>query len=149
MPEPAQVLLARQRPPLRHYRLPALQRMIEEFRCPALDLTLDRFGVWAHNRLFWAGCTAPPPLFELASTLKKHLLDAGFAVAEANRQFAPHVTLVRKLTRMDLAVPEAEALSWRCREFVLVRSRLSDKGSTYEVLERFPLADEAEPLSFL
>ena len=37
------------------------------------------------------------------------------------------------------ALPAAEALNWWCRDFVLVRSRLSDKGWDYEVLGRFSL----------
>jgi RNA 2',3'-cyclic 3'-phosphodiesterase len=121
-------------------RLPELQRMAGEVAATSFDLALDRFGIWQHNRLFWAGCTVPPTaLGELASALKQRLHDGGFAVADAKRPFAPHVTLVRKLVRLDGALPAAEALSWRCRDFVLVRSRLSDKGSDYEVLGRFRL----------
>jgi RNA 2',3'-cyclic 3'-phosphodiesterase len=121
-------------------RLPELQRVAGEVHGVSFELMLDRFGVWQHNRLFWAGCTAPPTaLGELASALKQRLHDGGFAVADAKRPFAPHVTLIRKLLRLDGALPAAEALSWRCRDFVLVRSRLSDKGSDYEVMGRFPL----------
>jgi 2'-5' RNA ligase len=122
-------------------RLPELQRVADEIDAAAFDLTLDRFGIWQHNRLFWAGCTVPPAaLCELAGALKQRLRAAGFTVADANRPFAPHVTLVRKLSRLDGPSPVAEVPGWRCREFVLVRSRLSDKGSAYEVLARFPLA---------
>lgn len=121
-------------------RLPELQRVAGEVHGVSFELMLDRLGVWQHNRLFWAGCNSPPPaLGQLAASLKQHLLNAGFAVADAKRPFAPHVTLVRKLVRLDGAVPVAEALNWPCREFVLVRSRLSGKGSDYEVLGRFRL----------
>lgn len=121
-------------------RLPELQRVAGEVHGFSFELMLDCFGVWQHNRLFWAGCTAPPTaLGELAGALKQHLNDGGFPVADAKRPFAPHVTLVRKLVQLDGALPAAEALSWRCREFVLVRSRLSGKGSDYEVLGRFRL----------
>jgi len=121
-------------------RLPELQRVAGEVHGVSFELMLDRFGIWQHNRLFWVGCTAPPTaLGELAGALKQRLHDGGFAVADAKRPFAPHVTLVRKLVRLDGALPAAEALSWRCREFVLVRSRLSGKGSDYEVLGRFSL----------
>ena len=121
-------------------RLPELQRVAGEVAPTSCELTLDRFAVWQHNRLFWAGCTAPPPaLDELAGALKQRLQAAGFALADAKRPFVPHVTLVRKLVRLDGALPAAEALNWWCRDFVLVRSRLSDKGSNYEVLGRFSL----------
>jgi len=121
-------------------RLPELLRVAKEVHAAAFDLTLDRFGVWQHNHLFWAGCASPPALLDLADTLSKRLLEAGLAAADAKRPFVPHVTLVRKLVRLDVALPAAQALTFHCGAFVLVRSRLSDKGSAYEVLARFPLA---------
>ena len=122
-------------------RLPELQRVAGEVHGGPFELKLDRFGVWQHNRLFWAGCAAPPTaLGEVAGAVKQHLLVANFAVADAKRPFVPHVTLVRKLSRLDGEVPVADVPSWRCVEFVLVRSRLSEKGSAYELLARFPLA---------
>lgn len=120
-------------------RLPELQRLASEVNAAPFDLTLDRFGLWQHNRLLWAGCAAPP-LFELATALKTRLLEAGFTVADAKRPFAPHVTLVRKVTKLETPLPAAIPLSWRCQDFVLVRSRLSAEGSAYGVLARFPLA---------
>jgi len=121
-------------------RLPELQRVAGEVDATAFELTLDRFGVWQHNRLFWAGCATPPALLDLAYSLKKRLMEADFAVADAKRSFTPHITLVRKLARLDAGLPVANALTFHCGAFVLVRSRLSDKGSAYEVLARFPLA---------
>ena len=122
-------------------RLPELQRVAGEVHGGPFELKLDRFGVWQYNRLFWAGCAAPPTaLGEVAGAVKQHLLAANFAVADAKRPFMPHVTLVRKLSRLDGEVPVADVPSWRCLEFVLVRSRLSDKGSAYELIARFPLA---------
>ncbi len=121
-------------------RLPELLRVAGEVHSAAFDLTLERFGVWQHNRLFCAGCATPPALLDLADTLSKRLLEAGFAAADTKRPFAPHVTLVRKLARLDVALPAVHALHLHCGAFVLVRSRLSDKGSAYEVLARFPLA---------
>ncbi len=120
-------------------RLPELQRLAGEVDGAAFDLTLDRFGIWQHNRVLWAGCATPPLLLDLAGNLKRRLLEADFAVADAKRPFVPHVTLVRKLARFDVALPVAEALNWPCREFVMVRSRLSAAGSDYELLARFPL----------
>jgi len=117
--------------------LPELQRVASEVSFAAFDLQLDRFGLWKHNRLLWAGC-ASPPLIDLANVLQKRLLEAGFSVADAKRPFAPHLTLVRKVARLETALPVAEPLTWRCGEFVLVRSRLSAEGSAYEMLGRFP-----------
>ena len=122
-------------------RLPELQRVAGEVRASAFDLTLDHYGLWLHNRLFWAECCTKPALLnDLAASLKKHLKTAGFAVADANRPFAPHLTLVRKVAHPETALPAAGPLAWRCDEFVLVRSSLSSNGSAYEVVARFPLA---------
>ena len=120
-------------------RLPELHRLAGEIQAARFELTLDRFGVWQHNRLLWAGC-ASQPLFELATNLKTRLLEAGFTVADAKRPFAPHVTLVRKVSKLETPLPIPVSLSWRCEDFVLVRSRLSAEGSAYGVLAHFHLA---------
>jgi RNA 2',3'-cyclic 3'-phosphodiesterase len=119
-------------------RLPELQRVAGEVHAAAFNLTLDRFGLWQHNRLLWAGCAAPP-VIELATALKTRLLEAGFTMADAKRPFAPHVTLVRKVANLETPLPAAIPLIWRCQDFVLVRSQLSAEGSIYEVLAHFPL----------
>ena len=117
--------------------LPELQRVASELRFAAFDLKLDRFGLWKHNRLLWAGCGSPQ-LIDLANVLQKRLLEAGFSVADAKRPFAPHLTLVRKVARLETALPVAEPLTWRCDSFALVRSQLSPAGSAYRVLAEFP-----------
>ena len=52
-------------------RLPDMERAARNVRAAAFDLTLDQFGLWHHNRIFWGGCSAvPPALVELASALR-------------------------------------------------------------------------------
>ena len=124
-------------------RLPELQRLAGEARASAFGLELIRFGVWRHNRLFWAGSTATPPaLVELSASLMHALQAAGFAVGDAKRPFTPHITLVRKVATLEAALPACEPLSWRCDKFVLVRSQLSAAGSAYLTLAEFPLAGD-------
>ena len=121
-------------------RMPEMQQAAGTVRTEAFDLTLDHFGVWHHNRLFWAGCTAMlPALAELSSSLNHALQAAGFVVADAKRHFTPHITLVRKVVAFDAALPACQPLSWRCDKFVLVRSQLSAAGSAYQTLAEFPL----------
>ena len=123
--------------------LPELQRVAGEVRASAFDLVLNRFGVWRHNRLFWAGCTTTPhALAALSSSLVHALQAAGFAVANAKRHFTPHITLVRKVAALEAALPACEPLSWRCDKFVLVRSQLSVAGSAYRTIAEFPLGGE-------
>ena len=127
-------------------RVPDLQRVAGIVRAAAFDLTLDRFGVWPHNRLFWAGCTATPPaLADLSSSLIRELQRAGFAVADARRRFVPHVTLVRKVAMFGSALPAGEPRRWHCDRFVLLRSQWSAAGSVYRVLGEFPLAETFTP----
>ena len=122
-------------------RLPDLQRAARKVRAEAFDLTLDQFGLWRHNRIFWAGCSVlPPALAELSAALVAELQAAGFNVANARRSFTPHITLVRKVVGLDAALPRCAPLAWRGGKFVLVRSTLSAGGSSYQTLAEFPLA---------
>jgi len=122
-------------------RLPDLLRAARKVRAEAFDLTLDQFGLWRHNRIFWAGCSVlPPALAELSVALVAELLSAGFNVANARRSFTPHITLVRKVMALDAALPRCAPLAWRGEKFVLVRSTLSAGGSSYQTLAEFPLA---------
>ena len=120
-------------------RLPDLERAARSVRAEAFDLTLDQFGLWHHNRIFWAGCSVvPPALVELAGALSAALQAAGFDVADARRNFTPHVTLVRKVKALAAPLPPRQILSWPCMKFVLVRSQLSASGASYQTLAEFP-----------
>jgi 2'-5' RNA ligase len=104
----------------------------------AHSLPIEQARYWKHNRIVWVGPNeTPAPLARLAAELNGLLMKEGFAL-EA-RAFAAHVTLIRK-ARAPRALPELPALEWPLEEFVLVRSQLSNEGSSYEVLERFALA---------
>ena len=126
-------------------QLPLLGSIASQVQGRSFDLTLDRLGFWRHNHLLWAGCSVlPPPLLALADDLSAALQQGGIALPNGKHPFAPHVTLLRKVPAD--AVPasigpllEFEALHWRCNDFVLVRSRHSSAGSSYESLAGFPL----------
>ena len=99
-------------------------------------LPIERAKVWTHNRVGWVGPErTPPPLVHLTDSLRENLLAGGFAIED--RPFAAHVTLLRKATASRL--PPLPAVEWPVDEFTLVRSRLSQKGSSYEILARFGL----------
>lgn len=126
-------------------QLPLLCAIASQVQGRSFDLTLDRLGFWHHNHLLWAGCeTSPPALPALADDLAAAVQQGGFAVANGKHSFAPHVTLLRKVPAGAApasigALPDSEVLHWHCDEFVLVRSRPSSAGSSYESLARFPL----------
>lgn len=101
-------------------------------------LPLEHAHYWKHNKIVWVGPqTMPAPLAALVAHLHGSLKDQAFVLED--RPFAAHVTLLRK-ARPPKALPPLPTLDWPVDEFVLVRSRTSPKGATYEPVERFPLA---------
>jgi 2'-5' RNA ligase len=125
-------------------RLPALRAAAAtlfadaaDTRAPrAFSLQLDQFGYWPHNRILWAGCSAPSAaVMALGEGLAAALQAAGFAL-EA-RAFLPHVTLLRDAR--SAALPAMPLLPWSAHEVLLVRSDLSAGHAAYEIIDRWPL----------
>jgi len=101
------------------------------------SLAIEQASYWRQNQIVWAGPReAPAPLQALFDRLSKELYREEFILER--RPFAAHVTLIRKARAAPL--PPLPALDWPVREFLLVRSALSSKGSSYEPLERFTLS---------
>lgn len=122
--------------------LPLLVRAASDVRAAPFELQIDRLGYWSHKHLLWAGCSVPPPeLPGLAKALPQQLGAAGFAVADAGRPFAPHLSLLRKIPagHPPQKLPPIAPLAWSCTGFVLVRSQLSASGPEYKILAEFPL----------
>lgn len=122
-------------------RLEALRAAAGRVRGEACELCLDRLGFWSHNRILWAGSAEPvPPLERLAADLARELAAEGFSTDGSGwRPFAPHLTLLRNVAERQPELPALAPLSWAAREFVLVRSRLSSGGASYETIGRWPL----------
>jgi RNA 2',3'-cyclic 3'-phosphodiesterase len=100
-------------------------------------LPIDHAHYWKHNKIVWVGPQAmPAPLAALVSQLHAALEDHGFVLED--RPFAAHITLLRK-AKAPMALPPLPKVEWPVDEVLLVRSRTSPKGSTYEPIERFPL----------
>jgi len=103
------------------------------------ELPIDAARYVKKNEMVWvAPATMPPRLAALAAGLHRALRGAGFRLEE--RPFAAHVTLIRR-ARMPNSIPPLPPVQWPIEEFLLVRSRTSPKGSTYEPVERFALGD--------
>ena len=100
------------------------------------DLPVEQAKYWRENNIVWAGPReAPAELKSLHESLSRQLYREEFILER--RPFAAHVTLIRKARAAQL--PPLPALEWPVREFTLVRSSLSSRGSSYEVLKRFAL----------
>ena len=126
-------------------RLPELSMAAASVRVAPFAININQLGFWLHNHLLWAGCQAPSaPLNLLYSQLCKALAQAGFRVGGEGRDFAPHVTLVRRVAEASAPserhpLPSIEGFAWRNERFVLVRSTLSAQGSSYQIIDEFPL----------
>ena len=106
-------------------------------KAKGFDVCFDRPECWRHNRIAFLGASEPPAaLFALVADLEQNVAQAG--IEFDRRPYKAHITLLRNADcRKD--DPALEPVEWAARDFVLVESRLSDKGSSYEVLDRWPL----------
>lgn len=101
-------------------------------------LPIEQAKYWAHNRIVWVGPNETPRVLGvLAQSLRAELEREGFAIER--RPFAAHITLLRK-ARVPLSLPPLPAARWPVSEIALVCSNLSSAGSSYEILQRFPIA---------
>jgi 2'-5' RNA ligase len=100
-------------------------------------LPIETAKYWKHNRIVWAGPReTPAELKAMVDALHFQLFRAEYILER--RPFAAHVTLVRN-ARPPRELPPLPQVDWPVHEFTLVRSSVDSKGSTYEILERFPL----------
>jgi 2'-5' RNA ligase len=116
-------------------REPEVKRAAQDLRGEAFTLGLDRVGSFRRARVAWAGTsTAPQPLLDLQEELAAKLAERGFELEE--REFAPHLTLARKIAR---PVPAASipAIAMQARALALVRSEAGT--GRYTTLESWPL----------
>ncbi|HEY7238115.1 MAG TPA: RNA 2',3'-cyclic phosphodiesterase [Burkholderiales bacterium] len=100
-------------------------------------LPLEKAQYWKHSRIIWAGPReTPAALAALAEALHGALRRAGYTLEE--RPFAAHVTLLRSAPP-PCELPPLPGVEWPVSEFTLVRSAVSNKGSAYEIVQRFAL----------
>jgi RNA 2',3'-cyclic 3'-phosphodiesterase len=101
------------------------------------ELPIDAARYVKRNQMVWVGPAAvPEALMSLVTPLHESLREEGFALEE--RPFAAHVTLIRKARRPTSIAP-LPRVAWPVDEFLLVSSKTSSRGSSYEPLERFAL----------
>ncbi len=102
------------------------------------ELVFDKFGYWSRPRVVWLGCNeVPVQLQTLVEQLNINLVPCEYR--PEHRIYAPHLTLLRKANH-DIKIGKVAPVNWRVKEFVLVESTMTDKGSVYQVIKRWPLA---------
>lgn len=103
------------------------------------ELPIEEARFWKKNQIVWVGPREKPaPLAALVTALHLELYRDQFILDR--RPFAAHVTLLRKAPDPE-QMPPPPGVTWPVREVVLVGSRISSRGSTYEPIERFPLSE--------
>lgn len=78
----------------------------------------------------------PEPLRQLTASLDRALVSCGY-VPDA-RPFRAHVTVARHVRRLR-GKPEMVPIEWCVRDFCLVLSTSTPRGSVYTVVKRWPL----------
>jgi 2'-5' RNA ligase len=79
----------------------------------------------------------PQQLAQLVSSLEQHLAMHHFKFDQ--REYKPHVTLLRNAHWKDAPLPEMHPVCWQIKDFSLVQSGQQEGQSNYRVLARFPL----------
>lgn len=104
------------------------------------DVRLDRLGFWPQRGILWAGCRqSSAGLRHLMNAMRNNLSAAGFIAADEPRSSTvPHVTLARG-ARCSSLPRLGTPIGWPVREFSLVESHRTARGSRYEVIAQFPL----------
>ncbi|MGD8378612.1 MAG: RNA 2',3'-cyclic phosphodiesterase [Gammaproteobacteria bacterium] len=120
-----------------------VQRAAGNVRGRRFELLLDNFGFWPEPQVAWLGTSdVPDALTALVADLLTELGSCGFE--HTSRPFKPHLTLARNVRNPgQFAAPEP--LNWAVEDFVLVESTTTPQGATYQIVERWALADPAEP----
>jgi 2'-5' RNA ligase len=125
-------------------RLPALRHAADEVRnsgAGAFDFSIDEIGYWKHNHIVYlAPREVPAELAHLVSTLEYAVSAAGFSLER--RPYAPHITLMRnaRCPALSAFAPELpQPITWRAREWLLVKSEQTSGGSAYAPVGRWSL----------
>ncbi len=115
-------------------RLEALSLAAAEVCTEHFELCFDEVRYWGHNRIIYAvPSSVPPALQQLVDELEQHLRQHGFRFEQ--REYKPHVTLMRNVHWRDDPLPEVQKACWHVRDFVLMQAG----GANYRELACFPL----------
>ena len=114
-----------------------VQQQAQQIVAPVFDLTLDTVGHWSRPKVVWLGCHDMPEVLQtLVSDLNTALKPCGYE--PEYKDFKAHMTLMRKVTRKPKPFP-LQPIAWHIDQFVLVESQVDNTGSTYKVINQWPL----------
>jgi 2'-5' RNA ligase len=123
-------------------RLETLQLATQEVDGDAFELCFGVARYWGHNHIVYAASAeVPQQLAQLVGALEQRLLVHGFKFDQ--REYRPHVTLLRNARWTDAALPQQmpqmHRVCWQIRDFALMQSVTDNGVAGYRALARFPL----------
>lgn len=114
--------------------LECLVPMADAILFKRFDLKLDHLDIFPRAQIIWAGLENEPlELINLAEELHKGVLSCGIQLD--TRPFKPHLTLMRKVKRLD--VQPIIPVNWSVHDFCLVSSVSKPDAVEYKVLYRW------------
>jgi RNA 2',3'-cyclic 3'-phosphodiesterase len=119
-------------------RLETLQLAAREASAKSFELCFDDARYWGHNHIVYAASShVPLHLVQLVGALEQRLAAHRFKFEQ--REYKPHVTLLRNAHWSDVLLPEVHPMRWQIQDFALVQSMQKDGLASYRVLARIPL----------
>lgn len=113
-------------------RLEALHLAAQEVAGERFELRFDEARYWGHNHIVYAAPVhVPQQLLQLVGKLEENLARHRFKPDQ--REYKPHVTLMRNAHWSDAPLPAMPPVRWQAEGFALVQSTLQE----YRVLARF------------
>jgi 2'-5' RNA ligase len=125
-------------------RLEALRAAASRVRGRRVTLRFDALDVWQKPQILCVTAPESAAARDLSQSLADAVVAAGFA--PDLKPFRAHLTLARKVRRAaarNFDWPRALApVSVHCDRFVLMESHRGDDGSTYSVVDSWPLDEK-------
>lgn len=119
-------------------RLEALRLAALEVSAACFELSFDEARYWGHNHIVYAAPGhVPQHLAQLVTTLEQSLARHRFKFDQ--REYKPHVTLLRNAHWTDAPLPAMQTVRWQIKDFALVQSVQQGGLASYQVLACFPL----------
>jgi 2'-5' RNA ligase len=125
-------------------KLLELKSAASHVRARPIALDFDALEFWEKPEILCATAAENDSARDLSAAIADAVLAAGFTPDV--KPFRAHLTLARKVRRRiakELEWPRALApVHVRCEQFVLMQSRRDDAGSTYSVVDSWPLYEK-------
>jgi len=119
-------------------QLASISSAVMEIDAAPFSIELDCFGHWEHPRALWIGPQITPvPLLALQRRLEQ-VLEEECNIDPEQSPYRPHVTLMRKVKRVD-HLPHFAPFQWNVSQFSLMESVSTVEGVQYHVLKRWNL----------